>query len=274
MGCTDSRSDLTEQELAITQREASLGFGSNEVVKTDFILRKLSHQRAINPTQLADACKTLNLTTPDTSIPVRALYDLMKVDADNYSLKSFLLLGVLLSYGATADKARILFEIYDNSCTHCIDSFTVRQMVEDLYQLTVLQLPILVIADAPIFEPSQVLGYIEQIKFRGERGKEKLANSILEGNIQIQQAAFIDFFTRDSSVQLLFTWGIRDFLFKVYQQVPSVRHMKASHNARSSTVRSSLKKTRSKTPLRVSFAEEMVTSTYILSGSESETKSL
>jgi hypothetical protein len=197
----------------------------------------------------------------------------MKADSLTYRLKDLLLVGVLLSYGSSAEKARILFEIYDDTCSHQLDSFTLRHLIEDLYALTVLRLPILTTAQAIDFDISKVLGYIEQIKFRGERGKEKLANAFLEGRLRLTQEEFIEYLTRDSNVRLLFTWGIRDYLFKVYQQIPSTRHFKV---AQCSPVhaRSSLKKTRSKsTAHRVSFAAEMVSNIFILSASESDSKS-
>jgi hypothetical protein len=169
MSCTDSRSELTEQELAITQSEGMLGFGANHVVQTDCILRRFSYQGQVNPTQLADSCKFLALTTPAAG----ALYELMKVDTEPYSLTNLLLVGVLLSYGAASENARISFEIY---CCHRLDCDTVIRMVEDIYQVTVLQLPVLARHSA---WDSLVLGYIEQIKYRAERGKEKLVSAFL-----------------------------------------------------------------------------------------------
>jgi hypothetical protein len=195
----------------------------------------------------------------------------MKVDSEHYSLTNLLLVGVLLSYGASAEKARILFEIYDDSCCHSLDYDTVIRMVEDIYQVTVLQLPVLATHCAG---PSLILGYIEQIKYRAERGKEKLVCAFLDGRLSLPQEAFIEYLTSTPNVTLLFTWGIRDFMFKVYKQIPSTRHIKATADRPTPYAqRSSLKKSRSKSANRVRFVEGVVTSTLVLSASESDVNS-
>lgn len=235
MGCADSRSSLNDAEKILTSAEHKLRLHFRKVTEIDFIFRKFSHNDSVNSSQLAEAITYLCLPSADNP-QVRSFYEALRGGTDKYSLKKLLVAGVLLGRGSEVDKASVLFEVYDDDSSHSLHKAALKQMVDDLYEVVVMLCPAILSALPSSEDAVKVLNYVEQIKYRGDLGKEKLIAKLSEG----RDVVSVDIFTKNLSLfdnkDLLKTSGIRDFFFKVYKMVPASYHIDVN-SSRSSTGR-------------------------------------
>jgi hypothetical protein len=135
-----------------------------------------------------------------------------------------LIAGVLLGTGTDTQRAQTLFEIYDVASSHSLASSAMRSMVDDLYAVVVLHLPVLV-SGLQSDDSVRVMNYIEQIKFRGDRGKDKLLERLTAGRTEVSSEAFKQTMASVDNKDLLRSWGVRDYFFKVYKVIPASYHL-------------------------------------------------
>lgn len=220
MGCTDSRSDLSDVEMTLTTSEFLLRFHSAKVQQTDFVFRKFSSHGLVNSSQLAEALSSLSFK-PKENLQVKAFYDSLSAAQGNISLKKLLIASILLGKGTDLEKAELLFEVFDDDNSRTLPESAIRGLVDDLYEVVVLHLPTLVPTSPSTEDTVKVQNYIEQIKFRGDRGREKLVLKLLDGKSAISVGNFKNFIVSLDNRSLMKTWGLRDFFFKVYKVTPA-----------------------------------------------------
>mmetsp|Transcript_25770 Transcript_25770/g.45383 ORF Transcript_25770/g.45383 Transcript_25770/m.45383 type:complete len:246 (+) Transcript_25770:6247-6984(+) len=220
MGCTDSRSELSDVEYTLTTTERCLTFHISKAWQSDFVIRKFSSQGKINASQLAEALIYLNFRGRNDP-QVKAFYDSISGANGIVSMKQLLIATILLGKGTDLEKADLLFEVYDDEDSRVLREIAVKNFVSDLYEVVVVHLPTLITTQPPSEDNVKVTNYIEQIKFRGDRGKEKLAAKLLDNKPSITSGDFKGSLTSPDNRTLLKTWGLRDFFFKTYKVIPA-----------------------------------------------------
>jgi Ca2+-binding EF-hand superfamily protein len=187
------------------------------------VFRKFSNNAVVNLSQLTEALTFLSLTPHDLP-QVTSFFESLRGGQSTCSLDKLLIAGVLLGRGADAQRAETLFEIYDVDSSHSLASSVMRRMVNDLYAVVVLHLPALVSVLPSSDDTVRVMNYIEQIKFRGDRGKDKLLERLTAGRTEVSSADFKQTMASAEYKDLLRSWGVRDFFFKVYKVIPASYH--------------------------------------------------
>jgi hypothetical protein len=227
MGCANSRDKGPEEEHTLSAFEQALRLYRQLTTSVDFGFRKYSHDGEVNASQFAEACQKLHVQRLNTNpLPtIEAFYDRLRKANGNIELKKILLLGVLLSRGSAHEKAQILFEIYDESDVHVLEGPTMRQMVEDLYDMSVNVLPTLVPATGKAHDSQKVKFYLERINYRSSKSRDMLLMALTGGDVRTRRDAFIGNLCKEDRQCLLSAGGIRQFCYKYWQSTPSSLHL-------------------------------------------------
>jgi hypothetical protein len=134
---------------------------------------------------------------------------------------------VLLCSGRPQEKAQLLFEIYDDCDRGVLEGPAVKQMAEDLFELSVNLLPILVPTQRRgAHDPVKVKYYRDKILYRSAKSKEMLRLVLIGGTAaSVGQDTFTACLSCDDRRRLLSASGIRDFCYKYWQAAPSSSHI-------------------------------------------------
>mmetsp|Transcript_23467 Transcript_23467/g.41606 ORF Transcript_23467/g.41606 Transcript_23467/m.41606 type:complete len:245 (-) Transcript_23467:827-1561(-) len=227
MGCADSRDKRHEEEDTLAVFENALKFNRQLTTSIDFGFRKYSYEGEISASQFAEACDKLHLQRVNTDqYPnIEAFYNKLRNENGKLILKKLLLLGVLLGKGTPHEKAQILFEIYDDTDAHVLEGLTVKQMVDDMFDMSVNLLPTLVPANCRGHDSQKVKYYIDRILYRCNKSKDMLRMALTEGAVRTRRDAFVGTLWKEERKQLLTAAGIREFCFKYWQSTPSSWHL-------------------------------------------------
>lgn len=122
MGCQESRARSSE-EVVLEKAEQAIGFHLLDVNLIDNTLRKFSHMGKINQTQLKRISRQLKINVIDYGPNVKInemFYKLRKAEGD-YLLQDLLVIGLILGKGTNAEKASLLFQIFDETSEGVIE---------------------------------------------------------------------------------------------------------------------------------------------------------
>lgn len=220
MGCADSRLKDNEEELCMATFEKGLHLSRQSAKFADLCFRKYSHDDQLNLNQFIEATTKIRIQRVNThQFPhIEAFFDQLRLENGNISLKKLLVLSVLLCKGGPHEKAQLLFEIYDDFDAHVLEGLTVKQMIDDLFNISVVLLPTLVAETSKSFDANKVKLYIEKILSRSNKSKDMLRMAFTEGSVRIRREAFVGNLCKEERKQLLSPAGIREFCFKYYVQ--------------------------------------------------------
>lgn len=227
MGCADSRDKTHEEEYSLSVFENALRLNRQLVTSADFSFRKYSYEGEINPNQFTEACDKLRIQRLNTDqfSNIESFYNRLRNDNGTLSLKKLLLLAVLLCKGSPHEKAQVLFEIYDDSDAHVLEGLTVKQMVDDLFDMSVNLLPTLVTSTSRGHDPEKVKYYLAKILYRSNKSKDMLRMALTEGAVRTRRDAFVGTLCKEDRRHLLTAAGIREFCYKYWQSTPSSWHL-------------------------------------------------
>lgn len=228
MGCAYSRDKTPEEERTLITFERTLQLYRKSATSVDLTFRKYSYKDEVNLSQLSEACAQIGIQRRSTeaSPNVEVFFTELCNESGKYPLKRLLLLGVLLCSGTPQEKARLLFEIYDDCDRGVLDGPAVKQMAEDLFELSVNLLPILVPSQRRgDHDPIKVKYYRDKILYRSAKSKEMLRLVLIGGSASVGRDTFTACLSCDDRRRLLSASGIRDFCYKYWQAAPSSWHM-------------------------------------------------
>jgi hypothetical protein len=145
MGCASGR-EVCKEEHLIVQSEQMLKLNYVSVIDIDVAFRKYNRNGDILQSHLIQISNTLGfryLNTPFNT-KIQYFYSCIKNDSGSYPLKDLLLIAILLGKGKPSVKANLIYEIYDEYCTHQLDiDFVMTEIVERILKhscITLLEL--------------------------------------------------------------------------------------------------------------------------------------
>lgn len=184
MGCLNAKERITYEEARILGMESLLEYYKNSSVLTDSIHRKYSTDGLINPGQWADIVSMLNIQTKNSSScsQIENFFSLF-CEGENYPMKKLNILGILLGHGHPRQKARLLFELYDDKGSELLSLAEIQQLFEEIFDICCVKL--VKLAD---FNDSK---YEELLKIGFESKKNQLFEKILKGNSSVDLKNFV-----------------------------------------------------------------------------------
>jgi Ca2+-binding EF-hand superfamily protein len=222
MGCISSR-DPSSEDSPFKKTEELLRFGASHSFRHDAVFRKYSSNGQLNSRQFKDAVDILYLSTTNRKHleSVEEFWRLFVV-GEHYKLGRLLILGLLLGQGTSKEKAKLLFEIFDEDATHTIDAKGVTSMVQELFVVAVELLPKLTLKAETVTEKH----YIENLKVTRASVLEEVTKLILGKVADVTKAKFISVFDTNSVLKNLVTsGGFRTYCYKIYKHNPNPWYM-------------------------------------------------
>lgn len=219
MGCSDSKEDLTPEEIAIINGELRLLYQQYTVTDVDLVYRKYSKGGQVNLNQWKDISNKLKIAiyTSPVAPEIQALFDSLKTD-NLYSLQDLLVLSIYLSIGTSQDKARLLFEAYDDSDDKLLSKSDLQKLSGFIIEIAVEKThPLVRSNDLNEITPEDLTKFIQKLRPVKNKGKQELLKVFMGGDISQQSVSmdkFVENLTTPSTVQLLTFQGIRKFLKK------------------------------------------------------------
>ena len=219
MGCASSKEDLTPEEVALINGELRLQYQQYSVNDVDLVSRKYSKGGQINSNQWKDISNKLKISIYSEPVPpeIQGLYDSLKLD-NSYSLKDLLVIGVYFSSGTSQDKARLLFEAYDESDDKILNKGELQKLAGFIVELAVEKTSKLVVEEDPNkFSKDNLARFLQDLRAVKNKGKQELLKVFMGGDLALQSVSidkFVENLTTPSTLQLLTMQGIRKFLKK------------------------------------------------------------
>ncbi|OMJ69781.1 hypothetical protein SteCoe_32396 [Stentor coeruleus] len=219
MGCTDSKDNLTPEELAIMNGELSLMYQAYQASDVDLIYRKYSNDGVVNISQWQNVSSKLKISAYSipTSPKIQKFYDSLKSE-NKYKLRDLLVIGIYLTTGKSIDKARLLFEAYDENDTKVLSKGDIQQMTSFIVEVAVEKTCVLVQDDDPNnVQPEDMAKFLQKLRVVKNKGKQELCKMFLGGDpalTELNMEKFVENVTMPSTVQLLTFQGVRKFIKK------------------------------------------------------------
>ncbi|OMJ82918.1 hypothetical protein SteCoe_16249 [Stentor coeruleus] len=219
MGCTDSKDNLTPEELAIMNGELSLMYQAYQASDVDLVYRKYSNDGIININQWQNVSSKLKLAAYSAPMPpkIQKFYDSLKAE-NKYKLRDLLVIGIYLSTGKSIDKARLLFEAYDENDAKVLSKGDIQQMTSFIVEVAVEKTCVLIQDDDPNnVQPEEMAKFLQKLRTVKNKGKQELCKMFLGGNpalTELTMEKFVENVTMPSTVQLLTFQGVRKFIKK------------------------------------------------------------
>lgn len=215
MGCFTSRDKLSPEELRLTEQESELGFGEIKANLADLVLRKYSYHDFINASQLQSSAETLGFVIGNSSScnQIEAFYARLKKD-EGIPLNTLLIVGLFLSEGEPTEKAKLLFEIYDEKQHGELGLLQVTKFVNEMYEVAVNHFPTMI--DHSIPEAYDLKVYLEKIECIRTAATLKLAHSITNNGLKVSKDDFIENMESEPLSKLFTTYGFRGYFFEMY----------------------------------------------------------
>ena len=215
MGCICVKESILPQEEAITLMESQLEYFKNSCIQVDYTMRKYSYLSVINPTQWTDICDNLELKTENNLISpkVESLYASLQLQDGCFKLRPLLVMGIFLSNGMSRQKARLLFEVYDEKKTDSLEKPEISELLDLIKDIVVDKLPILVHNSTnPPSSSQNVARYSKKISKAYSVGKGKLIDMIFgdQGTVGVKDFSLL--FDNQENGRILTPYGFRMFL--------------------------------------------------------------
>ena len=121
MGCSESRGNQSEEEVAIRNGEISLGYDRNPSRQYDLVFKSHSNEEGkINKARFVSSLKALNLNTTgveNVSSKIGEFYAKMAT-FDQYNCEQLVLLGIMLSGSKKEDVVDVFHSHLDTKCVN------------------------------------------------------------------------------------------------------------------------------------------------------------
>ncbi|CAG9333654.1 unnamed protein product [Blepharisma stoltei] len=225
MGCEKSRPRSSE-EIIISAAEEGLGFQDINVHLIDSTFRKFSHMGRINQTQLKRISRQLRINIVDFGPHVKInemFYNLRKEEGE-YFLRDLLVIGIMLGKGSNADKASLLFQVFDETSEGVIEISRLKdQVFKTIFQHCVNSLGNLVTTQQ-CSESLELKNkkYLDELKQVEADGIKKICDGIIADKTSrvIDEAEFVRVMCEFEMGNLLSSFGFRTFFKEVFNTSP------------------------------------------------------
>lgn len=145
MGCFESRVNIEE---ALNLAEAKLGFADHSVDVIYTTIRKYSHKSKVNQAQLERISNQLSLTIFPVTFYTQNFLNALRKPDETFALKDLLVIGVFLGGGNAKEKAKYMYEIFDDFLEDSIERTRISgEVLKTLSKICIEVLPHLVRGD-------------------------------------------------------------------------------------------------------------------------------
>lgn len=149
MGCITSRNDISPEEDVVMDFETLLGYSALSPSHLDKIHRKYSYNGKISDNQWKDICYTLKLAPNkiEASQHINNYYDKYRTGENSFALNELLVLGILLSKGRPGEKAKLLFEVFDENGSGVLELSQIHDLLSVMVKVAIELNPQVVVKD-------------------------------------------------------------------------------------------------------------------------------
>lgn len=215
MGCSTSRPELNSEEQLLTAHEAYMDYAQNHIVYADMVIRKNSPHLQLNQSQLIAVATQLRLKLDNIGpSDIAAFYLKLKSSVGYYPLNSLVLTAFLLCYGSEDEKAKVLFELYDDRNSEVIDALKIGSMANDIFEIACVHLPI--IANGPQTSAADRMAlkiYIAKIKYVKDQFVQRFASAFLKAGSRVNKKDFVSVYVNEWPSKTVTSHGFRSAVF-------------------------------------------------------------
>lgn len=228
------RKKLLDEEKAMLHQESALGFEKLMARQVFMSLRAYSGGNAMNDAQLTQAAGQLGIIAPlgGTESNLGAFYNTFKIEG-GYSVSKLVTLGIMLSKGQPADKAKLYFDCFDMELTGMLPREKFIVLAETMVAIAIDSIPLLT-TDQGKFSISKdrINNYIFNLKKKRKTSVDRLADDFYSGKTgPLSQAEFVERFTKKDNMdysKLSTAYGTRVYLNWIFANTPDEVYSKGA----------------------------------------------
>jgi hypothetical protein len=220
MGCGDSR-DHGEEEDYLKSLELALGFGLHNVRHLDLYIRKYASDDDMNPNQcrLIGQKLGLQLTSSSGARTAEIYFSNLLYYQGTYSRTLMLLLAIMHGSGQAADRARLLFEIFDLELTERISVSDMNTLVTNMTKIALEQVDILVNYEMLDKKPAaQLREYLRKVNSMSAQVDKELKKLLFPDENALTLTSLLRVIKDPQVARLLTSSGIRTFALELFRQ--------------------------------------------------------
>jgi Ca2+-binding EF-hand superfamily protein len=194
MGCITSRNDISPEETVVMDFETLLGYSTLSPSHLDKIHRKYSYNGKISDNQWKDICYTLNLAPNkiEASQHISNYYDKYRTEDNSFALNELLVLGILLSKGRPGEKAKLLFEVFDENASGGLGLGQIHELLSVMVKVALELNPQVVVKDGVSDVGAQdLMKYFEKLNKGKEVAIEMAEKEILGKDGMVKSMEFV-----------------------------------------------------------------------------------
>lgn len=222
MGCGDSR-DHGDEEDYLKALELALGFSAHNVRHLDLYIRKYASDDDMNSNQykLIGQKLGLRLSSSSGTRSAEIYFSNLLYYQGRYSRTLLLILAIMHGSGQTADRVRLLFEVFDEELTGKMGVGDVSTLVATMTQISLEQVDILINYELMDNKPAaQLREYLRKVTSMSSRVKKELKTRLFADDNNLSLTATLRAIKDPANARLLTSSGIRSFALELYKEKP------------------------------------------------------
>lgn len=222
MGCTNTRPNLSEEEILLTSWEEVLGFCSNDVRRVDYIIRKHAFGKIIHKNHMNAAIRSLKLRKlNDTEYPhIQDFYKVIET-SEGYKFQEFLVIGILFAARPRDKKAKLLFEAFDRNAEDKLNA----ELLSDLFKMIAdicIDISPKLFNDRDELRKAKVQSYLGRLRNDKLQFVSEMVKNVLGDRKEVTKQEFQMFFLDEKYQHFFHTYEIRKTIEKLKKAPPKV----------------------------------------------------
>ena len=220
MGCGESR-DHGDEEDYLKSIELALGFSLHNVRYLDRYIRKYASDNFMNLYQyrLIGQKLGLQLTSSSGARTAEIYFSSLLHYQGTYSRTLLLLLAIMHGSGQASDRARLLFEIFDEELNEVIDVNDKNTLVANMIKIAIEQVDTLVNYELLDKKPAAELrDYLGKVNSMRDQVDKELKNVLFPDETKITLPSLLRIIKDPNAARLLTSSGIRTFALELYRK--------------------------------------------------------
>lgn len=214
---------LTEVEAIMANKEHIIPFPRNHAKAIDITITKYSKNGKLSRQEFLRSHDELGMSLKaemeDPGSPIYRFYSNVR-EGNLFNRKSLILAGILLGSGSRADKAEVLFHLYNDDQDADFERDEVYRMLQQIVDMSAEYLPLLAVGEEEgCLTEEQYTEVTGKMLEHKERLVLYLHGRILEKTPGIKAPQFISKISNDPELsEILFSSGVRSLLMKRAEQ--------------------------------------------------------
>lgn len=190
MGCETAREVRNDSETTVTKLEGALGFGGLSASIFASTTKSFSRKRQVRLSDLRRLLAAVDLPTGFLEVPNSPLNIFFRMHSikRNFSVRVLGTLGTLLGTDAPEDKAKVLFNIYDDHASGKLGPREIYEMTDTACKVALLYVPRYVEMELRNLRDLEALKKHQKLAVRLEKRAQLLAANLSTALAQSQPA--------------------------------------------------------------------------------------